>query len=59
VQGQPSSASRAKICPECGGEYFPEEVQGLCPRCLRRMLLRLDAEEPDLQSESETETNRE
>src|SRR5262245_29922644 len=35
---------RPKLCPECGGPCLPEEVQGLCPSCLRRMLLRLESQ---------------
>ena len=39
-----------KVCPQCGSWCFPEELQGLCPQCLRRMLLQLDTEvaEPQL-----------
>src|SRR4051794_11230563 len=40
----------ARFCPQCGGPCFPDEVQGLCTRCLRRMLLRLDS--PDTRNES-------
>jgi hypothetical protein len=27
-------------CPQCGVLFSAEEIQGLCPRCLRRMLSR-------------------
>lgn len=29
-------------CPQCGVLFSTEEIQGLCPRCLRRMLSRAD-----------------
>jgi hypothetical protein len=29
-------------CPQCGVLFSAEEIQGLCPRCLRRMLSRDD-----------------
>src|SRR5438874_8251941 len=47
---------RTRLCPQCGGQCFQEEVQGLCPRCLRRMLLRLDATAPDPQLRKPKET---
>lgn len=51
MQVQPAGKWRTKICPQCRVSYFLEEIQGLCPRCLCRMLTRLDAEEPRLQSQ--------
>src|SRR5947209_1285694 len=41
---------RTQPCPQCGCKCSPEEVQGLCPRCLRRMLARLDEANPALES---------
>lgn len=37
-----------EICPQCGNLCFPNEVQGLCPHCLRQMLVRLERETTDL-----------
>ena len=37
---------RTHICPKCGRKFFPEELQGLCPHCLRAMLVRLRAAKP-------------
>src|SRR5262245_55792151 len=34
---------RTQTCPKCDRKYSPEEVQGLCPHCLRAMLGRLEA----------------
>jgi len=36
------------ICPQCGGPRFPDEIEGLCLRCLRRMLSGLETMEPSL-----------
>src|SRR6266436_5517674 len=40
---------RTRICPQCGSKRFPEQVQGLCPRCLQRMLNKLEKAHPDLE----------
>lgn len=45
MQAKPARRWRGKACPLCGGPYFAEEIEGLCPHCLRRMLLRFDAQE--------------
>src|SRR5580765_6676299 len=44
---------RTNLCPQCGGLCSPEEVQGLCPHCLRDMLRRMEVQEPERQPQKE------
>jgi T5SS/PEP-CTERM-associated repeat protein len=44
---------RTQRCPQCGGLCSLEEVQGLCPGCLRAMLSRIEAAEPRRQPKNE------
>ena len=41
---------RTKPCPRCRG-HASQEVQGLCPGCLCRMLLQLEADEPGVETQ--------
>src|SRR5690349_13409138 len=47
---------RLNLCPQCGGPCSSEEIQGLCPRCLRRMLARRTEPIPSMKSKPDRKT---